>query len=153
MSKATIYTDGSVYPNPGTGGYGAVIILNGRSILVRGKASPTTNNRMEMMAVLEALRRCTHMKTVEIYSDSEYVVKTLKERLEKWIRRGETVKNGDLWKQIWNELKDRNWSIHHVYGHNGDYYNEVADQLANEARLSEEMEVIEDEVGGSRSLR
>lgn len=152
MSKAIIYTDGSVYPNPGTGGYGAVINLHGRSILIKGKASPTTNNRMEMMAVLEAVRSCPHVSVIEIYSDSQYVVQVLNEKLDSWIQRGKTVQNGDLWRQIWDELQDRHWSIRHVYGHNDNYYNEVADQLANEARTSEDMETVKDEVGGPRPL-
>lgn len=133
----TIYTDGACSGNPGPGGWGAILCWNDHEKEISGGEGETTNNRMEMMAVIEALKALKHNKApVTIYTDSKYVLQGATEWLEGWKARGwksankKPVKNQDLWEQIDSLLKDH--SVHFIWvkGHNGHEMNERVDKLA-----------------------
>ena len=137
--KVVMYTDGACRGNPGPGGWGAVLRFQDTSKNLRGYAPDTTNNRMELMAVIEGLKALNRSCEIELYTDSKYVMQGLTEWLAKWKRNGwktaakKSVKNVDLWQQLENETAkhDINWNW--VKGHAGIEGNEMADQLANEA--------------------
>ena len=118
-----IYTDGACLGNPGPGGWGAVILENGEKKQLHGSEENTTNNRMEVTAVLEALRTIPRNADVRIFSDSTYVINTM---TKNWKRK----KNQDLWTLLDNEVGPRNVEWEWVKGHSGDRFNEEADQLA-----------------------
>ena len=118
-----IYTDGACLGNPGPGGWGAVIFENGEKKQLHGAEENTTNNRMEITAVLEALRAIPRNIDVRIFSDSTYVINTM---TKNWKRK----KNQDLWPLLDNEVGARNVEWEWVKGHSGDRFNEEADQLA-----------------------
>lgn len=139
--QVTIYTDGGCVPNPGAGGWGAILIHpNHTEKELYGGMADTTNNRMELTAVIEALRSLKEKHTIELYVDSQYVKNGMTKWMENWIRKkwrtstGSPVKNQDLW-QVLNMLVDKheiNW--HWVKGHAGNVYNERVDQLATKGR-------------------
>lgn len=133
--KVTIYTDGGCDPNPGTGGWGAVLIYKDTVKELSGGAQDTTNNRMEMTAAITALRRLKRRCRVDLYSDSHYLVRGMTEWLKNWKRKnwrrnGRQVLNMDLWQELdaLNQAHDIRW--HWVRGHAGDTYNERCDALA-----------------------
>ena len=118
-----IYTDGACLGNPGPGGWGAVIFENGEKKKLHGAEENTTNNRMEITAVFEALRTIPRNVDVRIFSDSTYVINTM---TKNWKRK----KNQDLWPLLDSEIEARNVEWEWVKGHSGDRFNEEADQLA-----------------------
>ena len=136
ISTMEIYTDGAASGNPGPGGYACVIIFNGETIIEKvGGEKFTTNNRMELMAVIVALENCLEYKNEDIivYSDSNYVVKAINEG---WLKNWFTInfknkKNEDLWRRF-NQIYTQYPSIKFqwVHGHNGNFYNEHCDKLA-----------------------
>ncbi|MFO1227488.1 ribonuclease HI [Roseateles sp.] len=132
-----VYTDGACKGNPGPGGWGAWLQSNGHEKELFGGERGTTNNRMELTAVIEALASLKRSCDVVIYTDSEYVRKGMTEWIANWMRRGwktadgKPVKNADLWQRL-----DALRKLHHVdwrwvKGHAGDPGNERADALAN----------------------
>ncbi|BAE49566.1 ribonuclease HI [Paramagnetospirillum magneticum] len=133
-----IYTDGACSGNPGPGGWGAILRFKGIEKELKGGESPTTNNRMEMMAVLVALNTLTRSCAVDVYTDSEYVKKGMTEWLRGWKARGwktadkKPVKNDDLWKALDEAAARHKVSWHWVKGHAGHPENERADALARE---------------------
>ena len=118
-----IYTDGACLGNPGPGGWGAVIFENGEKKQLHGAEENTTNNRMEITAVFEALRTIPRNVDVRIFSDSTYVINTM---TKNWKRK----KNQDLWPLLDSEIEARNVEWEWVKGHSGDRFNEERDQLA-----------------------
>ena len=132
-----IYTDGACKGNPGPGGWGAVLRSGSHEKHIHGGEKLTTNNRMEISAVIFALRSLKQRSTVELWTDSQYVQKGVTEWLEGWKKRGwrtaskDPVKNADLWQELDALLPDHDISWHWVRGHNGHPGNELADQLAN----------------------
>lgn len=136
----TIYTDGGCWPNPGPGGWGVVLIHDGRIKKLSGNCSETTNNRMELTAAIEALRALKTSYRIMLVSDSEYLVKGITLWIERWIKRGwrtaakKPVENQDLWLVLHDETRRHDIEWKHIRGHTGDTYNEMADQLATEAR-------------------
>jgi ribonuclease HI len=132
-----IYTDGACKGNPGPGGWGAVLRSGAHEKQIHGGEKHTTNNRMEISAVIFALRSLKQRSTVELWTDSQYVQKGVTEWLEGWKKRGwrtaskAPVKNADLWQELDALLPDHEISWHWVRGHNGHPGNELADQLAN----------------------
>tara|TARA_B000000460_G_C21467858_1_gene371164 strand:- start:592 stop:993 length:402 start_codon:yes stop_codon:yes gene_type:complete len=118
-----IHTDGACKGNPGQGGWGAVIEQNGDQIRLSGGEPQTTNNRMEMTAVIKGLEAVDHAAKVLISSDSTYVVNTM---TKGWKRKA----NHDLWERLDALVQSRDVSWRWVRGHNGDLGNELADSLA-----------------------
>ncbi|ABF09087.1 ribonuclease HI [Cupriavidus metallidurans] len=137
MQEVTIYSDGACKGNPGPGGWGAVLVAGGHEKELFGGESPTTNNRMELMAVIEALRALKRPCIVNIYTDSQYVQKGISEWIHGWKARGwktadkKPVKNADLWQALDEAQKPHQITWHWVRGHNGHPGNERADALAN----------------------
>lgn len=132
-----IYTDGACSGNPGPGGWGVLMRWNGHEKELSGGEPETTNNRMEMMAVimgLEALKKDN--ARVEIYTDSKYVKQGAEEWLAGWKARGwktaakKPVKNQDLWERIDSLLNGHEVQFYWVRGHSGHVENEIVDKLA-----------------------
>lgn len=134
-----IFTDGACSGNPGPGGYGAVIKQNGRVREISGCERSTTNNRMEMKAVIESLRLLQVPCRVRITTDSNYVIKGMTEWLPGWIRRNwvnaqkKPVLNRDLWEELLELARDHEVEWRWVRGHAGHTENERCDRLAREA--------------------
>ena len=136
-----IYSDGACKGNPGAGGWGALLVADGHRKEICGGEANTTNNRMEMTAVIRALESLKRPSTVEVHTDSQYVQKGVSEWMAGWKRRnwrtadGKPVKNQDLWLQLdaLSQLHRIEWKW--VRGHNGHPENERADELANEGVL------------------
>ena len=122
-SEITIYSDGSCIPNPGMGGWGFIAVFPEYDVYCSGRNVKTTNNIMEMTAVIEALKEFSKCLKFHIYTDSTYVIKCA-EGL--WKRK----KNIELWKEYDRQAKGRSIRFTWVKGHNGDYYNELVDKLA-----------------------
>ena len=120
----TIYTDGSCLNNPGPGGWGAIVLVDqGEPLRLSGQEPDTTNNRMELTAAIRGLEAVPAGTSVELFSDSEYLVKTM---TKNWKRRV----NQDLWNQLDSLAVSRQVAWQWVQGHSGDRWNEEADRLA-----------------------
>ena len=136
--KIVIYTDGACYKNPGPGGYAAIILDEDKEIEITGYKPDTTNNRMELMAVIEALKVVKKNKKIILYSDSNYVVKGINEWIKSWKKRGwrtasnKPVKNLDLWKELDKLFEKKNVKLKKVAAHSGNEFNEKVDKLAKE---------------------
>jgi ribonuclease HI len=135
-----IYTDGACKYNPGPGGWAFVLKEAGREVVERSGSEPhTTNNRMELMAVIRALETVPPGSRVEVHTDSQYVQKGMSEWLRDWKRRGwrtadkKPVKNVDLWQELDRLAGAHSVTWHWVKGHAGHPENERADALANRA--------------------
>ncbi len=135
-NKIKVYTDGSCLGNPGPGGWAYVVVDGDTISQMSGGAAETTNNRMELMAVINALTSLKKASVVTLYSDSQYVIKAFKEGwLEKWKANGwknstGDVKNKDLWKLLLIVSMKHELTWEWVKGHAGDQYNEICDSLA-----------------------
>lgn len=137
MKTVTLYTDGACSGNPGPGGWGAVLIYGSHEKELSGGASATTNNRMELTAVIEALSLLKEPCIVELYSDSRYVVDGLEKGwAESWKRRGwvksnrEPALNPDLWDRLLLLSHTHTLHCHWVKGHASNPYNNRCDALA-----------------------
>ena len=137
--KVVMYTDGACRGNPGPGGWGVVLRFQGSHKTLQGYAAETTNNRMELTAVIEGLKALKRSCKVELFTDSKYVMQGLTEWLANWKRNGwktaarKPVKNIDLWQQLEAEVTQHQVDWNWVKGHAGIEDNELADQLANAA--------------------
>lgn len=137
MNRVKIYADGACKGNPGTGGWGAVLIVNSCEKEIYGGELNTTNNRMELKAVIEALSILKQPCIVTVYTDSQYVQKGISEWIYCWKMRGwktatkESVKNIDLWQALDIAQSQHKIAWHWIKGHAGYTGNERADQLAN----------------------
>ena len=133
MKKIEIFTDGSCLGNPGNGGWCAILRYKGYQKILSGAEKNTTNNRMELLAVIKALEALKEPCEVELYSDSTYVLKGLNEWLEGWIKKDfKKVKNVDLWKQYIEISKPHKIHINWIKGHSGHKENELCDKIAKE---------------------
>ncbi len=134
-----IYTDGACRGNPGPGGWGALLIMGASEKELNGAEALTTNNRMELTAVIRALEALKRPVQARIYTDSEYVRRGITEWVHNWKRRGwrtadkKPVKNQDLWQRLDELAAGHQLEWHWVKGHSGVPGNERVDQLANEA--------------------
>jgi ribonuclease HI len=135
--SATVYTDGGCRPNPGPGGWAAIVLgPDGSPRELSGGEADTTNNRMELRAAIEGLRALGESTQIELYTDSEYLRRGVTEWLPRWRQSGwrtarkGAVKNVDLWTDLADELERHQVDWHWVKGHSGDRWNERADELA-----------------------
>jgi ribonuclease HI len=138
LPKVTIYTDGSCEPNPGAGGWAALLLFKERQIPLSGAHPDTTNNRMELTAAVEAFRALPGAHQVELYTDSEYLRRGITEwlpgwRARNWKRKGGRLANVDLWKALDAALKAHQVNWHWVKAHAANKYNNQVDRLAREA--------------------
>jgi ribonuclease HI len=140
MKEVTVYTDGACSGNPGPGGWGAILIYGEHEKEISGGASETTNNRMELTAVVEALSRLKEPCSVTVYSDSAYIVNGINQKwLEKWKKNGwltsqkKPVENQDLWKKLDELMQVHRVRFEKVKGHSDDERNNRCDRLAVQA--------------------
>lgn len=136
MKKIDLYTDGACSGNPGIGGWGAILIYNGIEKIISGGDNNTTNNRMELTAVIKGLHALKERCQVDIYSDSAYVVNAfLQGWIDSWVvnnwksSKGQ-VQNIDLWQQLLDLLKKHDVKWHKVKGHADNVNNNRCDKLA-----------------------
>lgn len=137
MKEVEIFTDGACKGNPGPGGWGAIMRSGGHEKELYGGAPNTTNNRMEMMAAIEALKALNQRCHVKLTTDSQYLRKGITEWIAGWKRKGwktasrQPVKNAELWQELDKLVAGQDVEWHWVKGHSGHPENERADQLAN----------------------
>jgi ribonuclease HI len=139
MNQVDIFTDGACRGNPGPGGWAALLVAGKERKEVCGAETDTTNNRMELTAVIEALGALKRRCAVKLYTDSKYVLQGYTEWLPGWKARGwrtaarDPVKNQDLWERLDAAAAEQNIEWHWVRGHSGHDGNEFVDELANRA--------------------
>ena len=132
MKEVILYTDGACSGNPGVGGWGAILMYGAESREISGGCSYTTNNKMELTAVIEGLKRLKEPCVVHVYSDSAYVVNAF---LQNWIsgwekREWRNVKNPELWHELISLTNVHKVTFHKVKGHSDNEYNNRCDELA-----------------------
>ena len=137
MKKVVLYTDGACSGNPGPGGYGAVLIYGGVEKEIFGGEKSTTNNKMEMMAVIKGLEALKEPCEVDVYSDSAYIVNAIEQGwIESWKKNGwrkadkKPVKNVDLWEKLLELMDNHKVTFNKVKGHADDEYNNRCDRIA-----------------------
>jgi ribonuclease HI len=136
VKRVEIFTDGACSGNPGPGGWGAILRFNGASKELSGGEANTTNNRMELMAAIQALSALKEPVEVDLYTDSNYVKDGIGGWIEGWKRNGwktaskQPVKNAELWQALDEARKRHKVNWHWVKGHDGHVENERADELA-----------------------
>lgn len=139
MNTVTIHTDGACSGNPGPGGWGALLEYKGKEKEISGADPQTTNNRMELMAAIQALEALKRPTTVRLVTDSVYVRDGITKWLHNWKRNGwktaskKPVKNADLWERLDEARKRHDVQWEWIKGHAGHPENERADELAREA--------------------
>ena len=142
LPHVTIYTDGACSGNPGPGGWAALLRFGLREKELSGGVLNTTNNRMEMMAALEALKSLKTPCNVDFHTDSEYLRNGITKWMVNWKRRGwkttakKSVKNQDLWKALDRAIQPHQITWHWVRGHAGHRENERVDKLARQAVIT-----------------
>ncbi|MDQ3013264.1 MAG: ribonuclease HI [Acidobacteriota bacterium] len=151
LKQVVIYTDGACSGNPGPGGYGAVLLFNGNRKELSGGFRLTTNNRMEMLAAIEALRSLEDRCAVKLHSDSQYVINAIKLgwaarwQANGWMRnKKDKAVNPDLWMQMLDLCKQHQVELIWVRGHSGNVENERCDQLA--AAAAQQRDLPADEI-------
>lgn len=136
MKHITIYTDGACSGNPGPGGWGAILIYNGTEKEISGGERETTNNRMELSAVIEALSALKEPCEAEIFTDSQYIARAMNEgwligwKKKGWKRKGGELKNIDLWQKLDSLMGRHSVTFRWVRGHADNEYNNRCDALA-----------------------
>lgn len=139
MKHVEIFTDGACRGNPGLGGWGAILRYGKHEKTLYGSEKLTTNNRMELMAAIQALANLKESCRIDLYTDSQYVQKGVTEWIHDWKKRNwkkadkKPVKNADLWEELDKQVARHEVSWHWVKGHSGHTENEWADALANQA--------------------
>jgi len=133
LKKITLFSDGSALGNPGPGGFGAILRYGDKERIISGGEAHTTNNRMELLGVIEGLRALKEPCDVTVISDSSYVIRGINEWLEGWIKRNfAKVKNPDLWHEYISVSAGHRINGVWVRGHNGHPENERCDVIAKE---------------------
>ncbi len=131
MKQIALFSDGSALGNPGPGGYGTILRYNAKERLLSGGEPHTTNNRMELLGVIEGLRALKEPCEVEVISDSSYVVKGINEWLANWVKRDfKKVKNPDLWREYIRVSAEHSVVAIWIKGHAGHKENERCDDMA-----------------------
>jgi ribonuclease HI len=138
LQEVTIYTDGACDPNPGPGGWAAILIYHNREKSLTGSDLQTTNNRMELTAAIEALKSLKHPSQIEFFTDSQYLRSGITEwipnwRARNWRRKGGKLANVDLWQALDKNIQTHQINWHWVRGHSGDRYNQRVDYLARKS--------------------
>ena len=137
--KIEIYTDGACSGNPGPGGWGAVLLYKEHQKKISGGEANSTNNRMEMRAIIEALKILKKPREITVYTDSKYAMDGITKWIFSWKKNGwrtankKPVKNLELWQELEEEINRHQISWKWVKGHDGNHFNEMADELAREA--------------------
>jgi ribonuclease HI len=137
MKQVTIYTDGACRGNPGPGGWGALIKFDSMEKEIFGGKNDTTNNQMEILAAIEGLAALTEPCSVELFTDSKYVMDGITQWIKNWKKNNwktaakKEVKNKELWQKLDHLISKHQVQWHWVKGHSGDAGNEAADLLAN----------------------
>jgi ribonuclease HI len=136
--KITIYTDGACDPNPGPGGWAALIIMPTGEKILSGGEPETTNNRMELTAAIQAIQSIKQPSLIWVYTDSQYLQKGIEEWIEKWLAKNwkgssGKVANQDLWKELLFVIQPHQIKWHWLRGHFGNVNNHRVDQLAKRA--------------------
>ena len=137
MKQVIMYTDGACRGNPGPGGWGVLLKFNGTQKEIFGGSSSTTNNKMELKAAIEGLRLLTEPCSINLYTDSKYVMDGITQWINNWKKNDwktsakKDVKNKELWQELDNLMDYHEVTLHWVKGHSGDEGNEMADMLAN----------------------
>ena len=145
--QVTIYTDGACSPNPGKGGYGIILIEDGQKREISGGFLNTTNNRMELLSIIEALHALkNHGSNVLVFSDSRYVVDAYSSKnahrwqRQNWMRtKRDAAKNPDLWSRLLEVCQNHSVQMQWVAGHAGHQENERCDELAVAARMRDDL--------------
>jgi len=136
LKKIEIYTDGSSLGNPGPGGWCAILRYKDKEKVISGGENHTTNNRMELTAVIEALKKLKMPCEIDLYADSTYVLKGINEWIDNWIKKDfKNVKNEDLWREFLKYSKNHKINVKWVKGHSGHLENERCDKIAKEEAL------------------
>jgi ribonuclease HI len=139
LSHVVIHTDGGAAPNPGAGGWAAILSFGNRDKELKGGEPDTTNNRMELMAAISALEALKRPCRVDLHTDSKYVQQGISQWIHNWKRNGwktadkKPVKNGELWQRLDAAVAHHQVRWHWVKGHAGHEFNERADRLVGEA--------------------
>jgi ribonuclease HI len=138
LPEVTIYTDGACDPNPGSGGWAAILIFQKTKKEIKGSENPTTNNRMELMAAIQALKVLEVAHNVKLYTDSKYLQLGIEEWMPNWIKRGWKRKGGklaniELWQSLYALSKKHQIEWHWIKGHAGNRFNERVNWLAQQA--------------------
>jgi ribonuclease HI len=140
LPTVTIYTDGSAFPNPGHGGWAALLLFADTEVVLMGNSPDTTNNRMELEAACQALQSLRQPHHVRLYTDSQYLKHGITEWLFVWQARnwlkgtGQKISNLDLWQPLAAETARHKINCYWVRGHAGNVHNERVHQLATDAR-------------------
>ena len=139
QEKIIIYTDGACSGNPGVGGWGAILMFKESEKKISGGSKDTTNNQMEIRAVIEALKIIKRPSQIIVNTDSKYVMDGITKWIKGWKKNGwrtadrKPVKNNELWQELDIEVSKHKIEWRWVKGHSGDKYNDIADELAREA--------------------
>lgn len=140
MDNVTIYTDGACSGNPGPGGWGSILMFGSNQKEISGGKKNTTNNIMELTAVIEALKLLKRPCEVDLYSDSAYVVNAFEQGwIYNWVKNNwktagkDPVKNQELWQELYKLTKIHKVKFHKVKGHSDNEYNNRCDELARNA--------------------
>ena len=137
----TIYSDGGSKPNPGPGGYAALLMYGEHQVMIGGGEKKTTNNQMELTAAIRALEALTRTCEVDFYTDSQYLRRGITEWIHNWRKNGwrtadkKPVLNQELWMRLHELTQQHTIHWHWTRGHAGDKFNELVDQRATEERL------------------
>lgn len=138
MRTCVIYTDGACLGNPGPGGWAALVRVGTESTTLCGGESSTTNNRMEMLAVIASLKHLPEPFEIQLYTDSRYVINGINDWIDTWYKNDwrtanrKPVKNKDLWQELHARTQEHSVMWHWVRGHSGNQFNELVDRLARE---------------------
>ena len=138
LAEVTIYTDGSCNPNPGPGGWAALLIYGKHQKTISGSEKHSTNNRMELTAAIQAIGALKIPSKVNLYTDSQYLKRGITEwlpswRKRNWRRKGGTLANAELWQELDQAIKSHNITWHWIQGHANNRFNNLVDGLAKKA--------------------